>query len=420
MSDRMSIALTHLADFLVVGAFGSQERAVSSSHLGTEICGTWPFLRDRDSLGGRYEEAFANAMAAHVFDWDDVMLGVPNHPGTVIWPTVLASAPQGATIRDAAESFLEGIGMAVELGHVLGIKHYRQGWHATATLGRMAAAYAGGFIRYKDHHAAWAAMQLSSIGSSGVSDIFGTSVKPVQVGAAAGGAAEAVHLIEFIDDMPDVIVPNSKLGQILGVSRPPRKLDRYQTSAATDTLRVKSHPACFYAHAPIHAASRIRELDFTAATAISVTVSPGAHSVCKVGTPRSLHEARFSLPYLVAAAGAMRGDDTLGLIDGSICTAQAVLEVAQKVVVNVDTGFGDMEALVIVDGVESRVDSNLHNPGVSRGLVANKADHESIRTLLAPFIREFVESEDGSTAGILDLPLTSLLVRVPEKPKEKE
>lgn len=408
MSSRMSVALTHLADFLVVGAFGSADPSVSVLHLKGETSQTWPFSRGRDSLGGRYEEAFANAMAAHTFDWDDVMVGVPNHPGTVIWPTLLASAPKGGTIRDAAEAFLEGVGVAAELGNVLGIEHYRQGWHATATVGRMAAAYAGGYLRYRDNSAAWAAMQLASIGASGVSDVFGTSVKPVQVGMAAAGAAEAVHLIEFIDDMPDVIVPESKLGTIIGVSRPPRRLERYDSSAAADTLRVKSHPACFYAHAPIHAASRIRGIDFGTAQIITVTVSPGAASVCKVQTPRSLHEARFSLPYLLAATGMMGGDDTLGLISGSILTNQEVSKVAQKVIINIDTGIGDMEAIVVVDGVESRIDLGLHTAGVSRGLVANKARHESIRNLLPHFILDFLESEDASTDPFLDLPLTSL------------
>ena len=420
MSNRMSIGLTHLADFLVVGAFGSQDRSVLSLHLDPEITGTWPFARRRHTLGGRYEEAFANALAAHVFDWDDVMLGVPSHPGTIIWPTLLASAPQDSTIRVALESFLEGIGMAAELGLVLGIQHYRQGWHATATLGRMAAAYAGGLIRYSDNDAAWAAMQLSSIGSSGVSDVFGTSVKPVQVGMAAAGATEAVHLIECIDDMPEVIVPDSKLGQILGVSRPPRRLNSYDWSATTETLRVKSYPACFYAHAPIQAASRIHEIDFATAKKIAVTVSPGAASVCRVATPRSLNEARFSLPYLVAAAGTMGGDETLGLIDGSILTAQAVSEVARKVTIDVDSGFSEMEALVTIDGAEARVDLDLHRPGVSRGLVANKARHASVRTLLAPFIAEFLLSKDGSTAGLLDLPLSSLFVPTSVKIKEKE
>lgn len=412
----MLVAVTHLADFLVVGAFGLSSSTVTALRDSSRASATWPISRTGDSLGDRYEEAFVNALAAHALDWDDVMLGVPNHPGTVIWPALLATAKPSTTIRELAEGFLEGVGMAAELGSALGVEHYRRGWHATATIGRMAAAYAAATL-YRDNAVAWSAMQLAAIGCSGVSDVFGTSVKPAQVGMAAAGAAQAVHLVESIDDVPDVLLPETKLGRILGVRQAPQRRARYASPAATQALRVKSYPMCYFAHAPVDAARQFGAKGFSAPQNITVTVSPNAARICDVITPRTINEARFSLPYLVAAAGMTWADGALGLVDSAILSSQRVAATAEKVTVEVNSEFNDMKATVVIDGLKAHVDLEVDGSGTSRRLVAEKARHESVRRLLPSLLIDFIESDGEPSNSVLETPVSSLFA--PLAPPQK-
>ena len=87
--------------------------------------------------------ALVNGTAAHALDYDDAGLTMPIHPSAVLWPSVLAVAPDGTPVTTVLA--------AVEAGHVLFRVladllpmdvHYRRGWHATSTLGRIAATLA--------------------------------------------------------------------------------------------------------------------------------------------------------------------------------------------------------------------------------------------------------------------------------------
>jgi len=416
MSQGTTVALTHLADFLAVGAHGILGGSIEGLLALESPVRSWPVQKKAESPAEAYQEAVTNAAAAHLLDWDDVMLGVPNHPGTIIWPALLASARPDATVRELCAGFLEGVGVASELSRILGPEHYARGWHATATIGRMAAAYASALTRFASAELAWRAMQLAAIGSSGVTDVFGTAAKPVQVGLAAGGAVHAALLAPGMIGMPDVLAPDTSLGRILGVRELPERAVQYGNDDSLAALRVKAYPCCFYAHAPVLAAIELfdRTTDLASRGDIVVKVNAGAAKICRIVVPTSIDEARFSIPYLVAAAAEPWPDGALGLLDGTILTTPSVAAGAKRVVVEVDTAIGDMAAVVVSDGLRVEVDLRQVGPDVAHRTVRSKA--AALPTDFREPILACVSSSPELRNAILDGPISRLRAEVTPMP----
>src|SRR5579884_3950380 len=87
--------------------------------------------------------AFLNGTAGHALDYDDVSMAMQGHPSVVVLPAVLAAAEQaGGSGRDVILGYAVGVEVMSRLGEAMGQAHYAAGWHATSTLGSVAAAAA--------------------------------------------------------------------------------------------------------------------------------------------------------------------------------------------------------------------------------------------------------------------------------------
>lgn len=106
-------------------------------------------VRAFDSDGG-VGAAAALATSASAMDLDDVDWSGPAHPGSVIWPVVLALGAQkkvdGATVLRAGIAGYQVMWLTAKL---LGTTHARH-WHLTATAGAVGAAAAATVIRGDD------------------------------------------------------------------------------------------------------------------------------------------------------------------------------------------------------------------------------------------------------------------------------
>src|SRR5438309_8597754 len=86
--------------------------------------------------------ALVNAASSHVAEQDDVHNGSVFHPGTVIFPAVLAAAQQDdAPGRDVIAAAIVGYEVGIRVGEFLGRSHYRI-FHTTGTAGTFASAAA--------------------------------------------------------------------------------------------------------------------------------------------------------------------------------------------------------------------------------------------------------------------------------------
>jgi IS605 OrfB family transposase len=106
--------------------------------------------------------ALVNGAASHVVEQDDVHNGAVFHPGTVVFPAVLATAQHtGATGRDTIVAAAVGYEAGVRIGAFLGRSHYRV-FHTTGTAGTLAAAAGAAHVLGAD-----TPTMLHTLGSAG-------------------------------------------------------------------------------------------------------------------------------------------------------------------------------------------------------------------------------------------------------------
>src|ERR1022692_4680631 len=139
--------------------------------------------------------ALVDAAMAHVLDYDDVAASWRGHPSCVLFPALMALAVQcDATGRDVLRAYVLGFEIGAYLGAALTGRHYEKGWHATSTIGVVAATAAGCRLLGLPAHATCDAIGLALAQASGMQASFGSDVKSLQAGFAAAGAVRACVL----------------------------------------------------------------------------------------------------------------------------------------------------------------------------------------------------------------------------------
>jgi len=142
------------------------------------------------------QAAFLNGTAGHALDFDDVADEIKGHPSVVLVPALLAVAEaNGSSGRELLEAYVVGFEVGCAIARGLPVeRHYRQGWHATATIGVIAAACAAGRLLRLDEVRMRHALGIASSMASGSRQNFGTMTKPLHAGMAARDAVIAAQL----------------------------------------------------------------------------------------------------------------------------------------------------------------------------------------------------------------------------------
>jgi len=121
--------------------------------------------------------AMVNAASSHFAEQDDVHNGAVFHPGTVVFPPVLAVAQAiGSSGSDLLTAAVAGYEVGIRIGEFLGRSHY-QVFHTTGTAGTLAAAAGVG--------------RLLNLSAEQMLDVFGSA------------GTQAAGLWEFLRDAAD-------------------------------------------------------------------------------------------------------------------------------------------------------------------------------------------------------------------------
>lgn len=177
-----------LADFLACVEFGSGIDPVRGQ-TGAGVC----------------ERAGWLALQAGTTDLDDVDWRSLHHPGSVVWPAVIAAAGHvrcgGEAMRRAARC---GYATAATMADLLGPRH-RARWHVTATAGAIGAAAAASALMGLDPEGGQRAMSLAAANAGGLAlaarqrrgaAAFNRSAAAVLGVSAAQGALAGAAAIE--------------------------------------------------------------------------------------------------------------------------------------------------------------------------------------------------------------------------------
>jgi 2-methylcitrate dehydratase PrpD len=167
--------------------------AVATSGLsGAQIAGT----QKRASVP---LAAFANGVAAHALDFDDVSMRMI-HPSATLVPVLLAvGEARGLSGLDIMEGYLAGFEVQARLCREINPEHYETGWHSTGTVGALGAAMAAcRLFGANDEQSRWA-LGIAASSASGIRRNFGSMVKSFHAGQAAFHGLQAADLamLEF-------------------------------------------------------------------------------------------------------------------------------------------------------------------------------------------------------------------------------
>ena len=249
--------------------------------------------------------ALLNGTAAHALDYDDTHLDLPGHLTAPIVPGLLALAEsRHLGGRPLLAAFAVGAEVMCRLGRAFGRDHYRLGWHATTTLGRLGGAIAAGRLAGLDARLLDQAFGLAAAQLGGIQESFGTMAKPFQVGRAASDALLAALLAEA------GVTGGSGL---LGRDDWTRRLSSAWAPAALEDglghrwhfteVLFKRYPCCFATHAAIRALLSFQPApDPAAIQAVDLEICPTTLQVANQVAPRTGLGGKFSITHCAAVA----------------------------------------------------------------------------------------------------------------------
>ncbi len=329
VSDSARRAACHaVLDWLGVAMAGAREPVVEILVRDALVSGE----AGSAGLVGRTERlspafaALANGTASHALDYDDVNMRMRGHPSVAVFPALLSiAAAQGGSGRSLLDALVVGTEVACTVGEMMGPEHYERGFHATATVGTIAAA-AGcaallGLGRAQTGHA----LGLAATQAAGLQASFGTMAKPLHAGKAAMNGLQSTRWAAAgLTAGEQTIDGLQGFGPTQSATFRPHPI-RPDPAAPFGIERngYKVHAACYYTHSAIEAVrALVRDNDASAGSIDRITVRLGAAqlAVCDIAEPATGLEVKFSVRHVVAMA--LQGIDTGDIAQYSETTAR--------------------------------------------------------------------------------------------------
>ena len=289
--------------------------------------------------------AFANGMLCHGLDFDDTHSDAVCHVSAVMAPAALAAAQaSGACGAEMLLAMIIGNEITIRVGMAAPAAFHRRGFHPTSVCGVFGATVAAARLRGLGSAETSQALGIAGSLASGIFEYLadGSETKPLHAGAAAQAGIFAASIAAHGGSGPATVL-EGRFG-IYAAFADLRSVDLESSLAdlgsrwETPRIAFKPYPACHYVHAPIDAAARAvagRGVDPADIAEIVVRVPEPAVSVvlepaAAKARPRTPYDAKFSLPYGVAAM-LLHGRVDLASYRPEAIDDERVLSLARKV-----------------------------------------------------------------------------------------
>jgi 2-methylcitrate dehydratase PrpD len=289
--------------------------------------------------------AFANGMLCHGLDFDDTHGDAVCHVSAVMAPAALAAAQaSGARGSELLLALVAGNEIAIRIGMAAPAAFHRRGFHPTSVCGVFGAAAAAARLRGLGSAATAHALGIAGSLASGILEYLadGSQTKPLHAGAAARAGLLAASVAAHGGTGPATVLEGrfgvfAAFADLHAIDLAP-SLAGLGSRWETPRIAFKPYPACHYVHAPIDAAARAvagRPIDPDDIAEIVVRVPEPAVSLvlepaAAKARPRTPYDAKFSLPYGVAAM-LLHGRVDLASFRPEAIVEERVLALARKV-----------------------------------------------------------------------------------------
>jgi 2-methylcitrate dehydratase PrpD len=255
--------------------------------------------------GSAAAAAFANGVASHILELDDVHKGSTLHPAAPIIPAALAVAErEHADGRAFLRAVVLGYDAALRIGEAVNPSHYRF-WHPTGTAATFGAAAAAGSLLQLN-----AERMTDALGSAGTQaaglwefNADGAMSKHLHPGKAAMNGVLSADLARAGFTGASRILEGER-GFFRATST------SYDATRITDRLGAvwkisencyKLHSCCGHTHTAIDCALELERPAPQVQCIHIETYGPG-YAIVSNPAPRTPYHAKFSIAYCVAAA----------------------------------------------------------------------------------------------------------------------
>jgi 2-methylcitrate dehydratase PrpD len=301
----------------------------------------------RERWGAR-DAALLNGILVHGLDYDDTHPASVVHASASALPAVLAAARRHrASGARALAAYVLAVEADARLGQHAGGWWQKVGFHPTGVIGVFGATLAAAYLQGADVHAHAHALGLALSTASGSMEFLddGSWNKRFHPGwAAASGLTAASLAVHGFESPARAFEGRFGLyNAFLGAHAPdsalaPRLLDGLGETWELRTVALKPYPVCHFNHACGDAALALRaEHGFQPDEVVRVTARIHRNQmpvVCEPAAakrrPRGEYDAKFSLPYFVAAC-LVRGRFTLEELEPASLADPAILALAERV-----------------------------------------------------------------------------------------
>lgn len=261
--------------------------------------------------------ALINGAASHYVEQDDLHNSSVLHPGTVVFPAVLAAAQAaGSNGREFIAAAVAGYECGVRVGEFLGRSHYRI-FHTTGTAGKLAAAAGVAHILKLDADQMQHCLGSAGTMAAGLWEFLRDAAdsKQLHTGKAAADGLMAAYIAR--DGFTGArMIFEGRQGMAAGMSSDADVnclTDRLGTRWATAETSFKFHASCRHTHPAADALLALMQEHHLKAddiTSLTAHVHQGALDVLgPVTDPQTIHQSKFSMGFVLAliASGGRAG-----------------------------------------------------------------------------------------------------------------
>lgn len=250
-----------------------------------------------------YFAAFVNAAASHVVEQDDLHNSSVLHPGTVVFPALLAAAQaEGKSGREFIVAAVAAYEAGVRIGEFLGQSHYKI-FHTTGTVGTLAAAVGVGKLLGLSTNELVHMLGTAGTQAAGLWEFLrdGAHSKQLHTAkAASDGLLSAYMTADGLTGAQRVF--DGKQGMAAGMSKdakPECLNNRLGTRWALNETSFKFHASCRHTHPAADALYEVMARERLTHGDIASVVTFVHHAAIDVlGTvevPLTVHQAKFSM-----------------------------------------------------------------------------------------------------------------------------
>lgn len=247
--------------------------------------------------------AFVNAASSHVVEQDDLHNSSVLHPGTVVFPAVLAAAQDlEVSGRDLILASVAGYEAGIRIGEFLGRSHYTI-FHTTGTVGTLAAAVAVGKLFKFNTDQFVNALGSAGTQASGLWEFLRDAANSKQLHtakAAADGLLAAYMTEEGLTGASQIL--EGRQGIAAGMSsdaEPAFLTDQLGSRWALAETSFKFHASCRHTHPAADALLVLMQKhDLVSSDIESVVAKVHQAAIDVLGMvnePTTIHQAKFSM-----------------------------------------------------------------------------------------------------------------------------